>query len=116
MKEEGDHILCGKSPRHAMQTIGTEWGRNMIHPNLWTSIWSRKAASVEGPVVVDDCRFLNEAQTVSAMGGLLVFVDRGDAKNVGNHISETFEGIVFDGHLVNGGTLEDLKEASKNFL
>src|SRR5690606_32540033 len=25
----------GVSPRYMMQTLGTEWGRTMIHPDIW---------------------------------------------------------------------------------
>lgn len=27
--------LSGRSPRYAMQTLGTDWGRRMISPRIW---------------------------------------------------------------------------------
>ena len=45
--------------RHLMQTLGTEWGRNLIHEDLWVQAWKRKAVRAQ-VVVVDDVRFLSE--------------------------------------------------------
>src|SRR5688572_26446471 len=38
-KEIPTGILAGHTPRYAMQTLGTEWGRDLIHTNLWTLAW-----------------------------------------------------------------------------
>lgn len=67
--------LGGVSPRRAMQTLGTEWGRDMIHNDLWVDIWRQDAAAIfaaGGRVVVDDCRFANEAAAVRSLGGVIV--------------------------------------------
>jgi len=45
--------------RYLMQTLGTEWGRNLIHEDLWVQAWKRKATRAQ-VVVVDDVRRLNE--------------------------------------------------------
>lgn len=45
--------------RYLMQTLGTEWGRNLIHEDLWVQAWKRKAVRAQ-IVVVDDVRFLSE--------------------------------------------------------
>ncbi len=51
-------ILGGKTPRHAMQTLGTEWGREMINPNIWANILMLESEKVKGKIViVDDLRF-----------------------------------------------------------
>ena len=34
LKEKPCSLLLGKTPRHAMQTLGIEWGRNLIHPDI----------------------------------------------------------------------------------
>jgi hypothetical protein len=30
-------LLGGKSARYAMSTLGTQWGRNLITPNIWAN-------------------------------------------------------------------------------
>ena len=57
--------LHGVTPRRLQQTLGTEWGRNLIHPNLWTDLavlkirqhWVRSPGHV---ILVDDLRFATE--------------------------------------------------------
>lgn len=72
---DGDHKMRpmerfgGVTPRHMMQTLGTEWGRRRIHPDLWVDAWKVAVANLPGPIVVDDVRFPNEAAAVWAMGG-----------------------------------------------
>src|SRR5574343_295437 len=34
----------GVTGRHLMQSLGTEWGRNMVHMRLWLKIMDRKLA------------------------------------------------------------------------
>lgn len=81
LKEAPDDLLEGRTPRHAMQTLGTEWGRELIAPTLWISAWSRGAAvriAAGERLVVDDARFENEAAAVRSLGGVVVeLVGRG---------------------------------------
>jgi predicted kinase len=72
-KEKPSDLLCGKTPRHAMQTLGTEWGREHIGPDFWVKLWQREAAQ-HAFVVVEDCRFPNEAEAIRAAGGVIVRV------------------------------------------
>jgi hypothetical protein len=75
MKEEPDPFLKGRTPRHAMQTLGTEWGRNTIHESVWVEAWCQKVINMFDrglDVVVDDCRFPNEANAVRSLGGRIV--------------------------------------------
>jgi hypothetical protein len=32
----------GVTPRHMMITLGTEWGRDLVHPEIWTRLWARE--------------------------------------------------------------------------
>lgn len=75
-KELPCDLLGGKTPRWAMQSIGTEWGRDLISPDLWIRAW-QVALDRAGPrVVVDDARFPNEVAAVAAAGGVCVRVER----------------------------------------
>jgi hypothetical protein len=65
--------------RHLLQTLGTEWGRQRICPDVWLQCWANTARfSLECgiPVVVDDVRFPNEADLVTSMGGRLWLIER----------------------------------------
>lgn len=72
LKEQPTKYLGGRSPRQAMQTLGTEWGRHLIDPMLWINVWREGIKTVRGDIVVEDVRFPNEAQLVQA----IIFVDR----------------------------------------
>lgn len=97
-KEVPCDLLCGATPRHAMQTIGTEWGRMLIHPDLWVRAWERRA-STGGLVVADDCRFLNEAAAVRRLGGAVIQIFR-TGQEANAHASE-HQGIKPDHIIVN---------------
>lgn len=69
--------------RHLAQTLGTEWGRNCVHPDLWVKItmqrWARLCEKAERMgfdprMVLTDCRFNNEARAVREAGGVIVHV------------------------------------------
>lgn len=81
LKEQPCALLGGKTPRYAMQTIGTEWGRDIINRDLWIRAWRAAVDKLPpgAPVVVDDCRFPNEADAVRAVGGVLVRIERAGA-------------------------------------
>lgn len=79
-KEFATPYLMGKTARHAMQTLGTEWGRNLIDDALWIDTFERVAlrAIVEGHgVVVTDVRFPNEVEAIKRLGGRVFRVNRG---------------------------------------
>lgn len=90
LKEEPCSALLGHTPRWAMQSLGSEWGRSCIGDDLWVGLWRRRVEQVfadGGRVVVDDCRFANEAQAVRKLGGdIYKLVGRGGIP--GHHESE----------------------------
>ena len=60
----------GVSFRHAMQTLGTEWGRTRIHPDVWVeAMESRLSRFGKEQIVIDDVRFPNEAEMIHVAGG-----------------------------------------------
>lgn len=80
-KDQPCELLGGRTPRYAMQTLGTEWGRDLICPDIWVRTWqaSLERLPPDARVVADDCRFLNEEQAIRASGGHLVRIERPDA-------------------------------------
>lgn len=98
----------GCTPRHIMQTLGTDWGRRMIHSDIWTNAWRQSAAKVVGPIVVDDVRFPNEAAAIRAEGGVLWRINR-PGQMIGDHASErVMREINTDETFVNDVNLTDL--------
>ncbi len=105
LKEAPSTFLQGKTPREAMQTLGTEWGRTMLGEGLWVSAAIGDANELRRQglgVVIDDVRFPNEAEAVSAAGGILVKVVRRGAVRCTEHASEgALEGWPFNMTLAN---------------
>lgn len=115
-KEESIPAL-GVSPRRMMQTLGTEWGRQLINPDLWL-IMAHQRLLQNGPgMVISDVRFDNEAAWIRKHGGRIIHVIRPDTKAVEAHASE--DGIEMqdtDARLFNSGTLEELQLSVRELL
>lgn len=112
LKEQPCDLLGGKTPRFAMQTIGTEWGRDIIDEKLWIRAW-RRAVETTTPgawIVADDVRFPNETAIIRELGGVLIRVDRPSAP--GAAASHSSEAVAFDCDFVikNDGTIDQFKQ------
>ena len=104
----------GKSSRELMQTLGTEWGRQMIHEDVWVRCLERALdenldTNDPHPIVLTDVRFENEARWVRQRGGTIWRIERPDARAARAHSSEAgipddLVGLV----IVNDGTLDRL--------
>lgn len=80
LKETPCPILGGKTPRFAMQTLGTEW-RNMIDEQLWTRITESQIRISQQErkqelIVITDLRFQHELEMIKRLGGLAVRITR----------------------------------------
>jgi len=60
LKSEPCDAIDGHTMRHALQTLGTEWGRNIMGEDFWVNTARRRIESIPGNVVIDDIRFDNE--------------------------------------------------------
>lgn len=75
--KETPEPITGKTPRYIMQIMGTEFGRELLHDELWIRL---AAVEVERCLqndivpILSDVRFENEASMVRAMGGTIVHV------------------------------------------
>lgn len=104
----------GVTVRHLLQTLGTEWGRQCVHPHLWTECWRRQVSNAPY-VVVDDVRFPNEAELVRKVRGAdqgeLWCVERASAVRESEHASEgSLDLWAFDELVYNNGTVSELYE------
>lgn len=106
----------GQSPRVLMQTLGTEWGRNLIHPNLWISLAHAKVKRIQNMkehlrpsgLVFPDVRFPNEVNFIRMLGGELWQIQRPGYAPINEHISEKLQAIP-DKIVVNNDTITDLE-------
>jgi hypothetical protein len=111
----------GKSPRQLMQTLGTEWGRQLVHPDLWLLLAAQRIeqarrAGLPG-IVFTDCRFVNEAWVARRNEGLVIQIVRPGCDPVAAHVSE--QGIpphLVDAVVRNEGTLDELYEKLREIV
>jgi len=117
-KEEPTEYLNGKSVRHALQALGTEWGRDCIGKDIWIDVWERNfIKDGRKPTVIEDMRFLNEAKVVKRLGGVLVRIERPGVELDPRHISELEQlRIQVDHTIVNDGEPKDMLRELNHFL
>ena len=81
--------LKGKNIRYTMQTLGTEWGRNMIGENIWIDALIQWASDNNVKrVVIDDLRMNNEFEFLKKRGAMIVKLVRDLPSKSDEHASE----------------------------
>lgn len=84
----------GRSPRELMQSMGTEWARQMVNPDVWVKIAEQNLNYLQNSLssvvgfVISDVRFENEAEFIRQRGGTIIHISRPDAEPVNPHVSE----------------------------
>ena len=118
------------TPRWVLQYWGTEVCRKGFHDDIWIASLENKLRLSKDSVVISDCRFPNEIQSIRNAGGKIIWVQRGNLPdwyqvaldaNAGHnyavqelkmrkiHASETaWVGTDFDSILDNNGTIDNL--------
>jgi hypothetical protein len=113
------------SPRYALQYVATDLFRDKLHQDIWIASLEYKLVSSRGDVVISDCRFQNELDTIRRLGGVCIRVVRGSdppwvelARNDFNKFREAYPqihpseyssvGLYYDYVLENNDTLEQL--------
>lgn len=74
----------GHSPRHILQTLGTEYGRQYVSDDIWLRVAGQRIERIRrsapcmhvSGIVISDIRFENEADWLRNLGGHLWFVRR----------------------------------------
>lgn len=89
--------LCGKTVRHALQTLGTEWGREHIGKDVWVEAMKSRILAHENTgntegIVIDDLRFTNEYHMLNLFRKRcqveITRIHRFDTVTTSNHESE----------------------------
>jgi hypothetical protein len=98
------------SCRYLLQTLGTQWGRELVGDDVWIRAWKARASKFDC-VIADDVRFINEAEAIKEMGGEMWKVVRPSAGHDWSHVSEgaldSWDG--FDRILENNGTIKEFR-------
>jgi hypothetical protein len=109
--------LQGKSLRQGLQTLGTEWGRNLMGENIWVD--NLLARTAHAPrVCIDDLRFPNEYERLKDLGAVFVRMMPYEALRKDGwmgHVSESFWRTFKVHHEVQWNTREDILEAALAF-
>ena len=106
----------GKSPRQLLQTLGTDWGRDIVAKDVWRKIGARRIRGAQflgvPCVVVPDVRFDDEADLIhDEFGGAIWEVTRPGAQTCVGHVSESgLSRNRIDRTLVNAGALDEFRE------
>lgn len=117
------------TPRLALQLIGTNVMRNNFHQDIWITSLKERILNNDSNIVITDCRFENEVDTIKSLGGIIVRSKRGDDpewfNDVLNNISVpenvhpseySWIGCDIDYVLENDGTIEEFHEKIDNLI
>jgi len=139
-----DGILVKPTRRMLLQKIGTDCGRDIIHPNIWVNtVMSnyypyaiKNSTDCVSKWIIPDVRFPNELQAIQERSGIVIRVNRTprhiieslggklnidedfkDAKLAYEHPSETsLDNAKFDYTIDNNGIIEELIYKVKDIL
>ena len=129
------------TPRLLLQLLGTEYGREIIHPNIWVNSLMSEYFCVQSDLapngidcpnwIITDMRFPNEMEAVKKKGGITIRVNRPcdicggsgyhkmscPVSKSGEHYSEkALDNAEFDYVIDNNGTIEELIVKIKDIL
>ncbi len=103
----------GVTPRHLMQTLGTEWGQDKVDPRIWINTARDQVRTCQEKgmaAIIQDVRFEDEAEMVRDLGGQIIHLTR-HGFGPGNHASERrMEAITGDRVVTNDQTIADLDD------
>lgn len=116
--------VFGISPRHALQTLGTQWGQfelskydsfsQVTGRKLWVNSLLRR---VHGDVVIADVRFPHEADAIHDKGGIVIMVRRTGYPVDMTHESESgIEDVSPDFVIRNGDGLLELEDETVKLM
>jgi hypothetical protein len=126
------------TPRWVLQYWGTEVCRRAFHDDIWIASLENKLRNSKDNIVISDCRFPNEIESLKRAGGNIIWVQRGSlpdwyadavsanqGSNVGLnamkmrkiHASEwAWLGSDFDVVVDNNGSIDDLYKQSASLV
>jgi len=118
-REHKEQVIewIGKSPRELLQTLGTQFGRDLVNRQIWCRHMHRRLQEYPlwcKSIVIPDVRFVDEARLIHSHGGVIWRVIRPGAETTAHsdHTSEQEQRrIVADVELLNDGTIAALQRS-----
>jgi len=112
------------TPRKLMQLLGTDCGRNIIHPNIWINALFSDYKKLNGNYpnwIVTDSRFINDNERLKEYKALRIRIERPSLitnGEINDHPSETALDNVtdFDEIIINDQGIAELMHKVKNIL
>lgn len=132
------------TPRWILQYWGTDVLRNHFHTDIWVASVENQLRKSKDDIVITDCRFANEVNSLKNVGGITCRVERGpkpdwyeaavlynkgewgnmywllsreELKRKNVHASEySSVGLKYDHYIDNNGTINDLHEQINQLL
>lgn len=103
--------LVKLTPRKLLQLLGTEAGRQIIHPNIWINSLFSEYRPSKSNWIITDLRFPNEAKAIQNRGGFLMRINRPHNQE-DPHKSEVAldNWEEWDAVIENNGTLEQFED------
>jgi nucleoside-triphosphatase THEP1 len=92
LHEKKEEVLpdYNQSARQLMCSLGTEWGRDMVHKDIWVfAMKTQVERAGSSIIIIDDCRFENEARWIRSVGGRVINLVREAVSYEEGHSSET---------------------------
>jgi len=138
-REQPDHWWADRlgisnlTPRWVLQHWGTDVFRDHFHQDIWIASLENKLRKTEDNVVISDCRFSNEVESIRRAGGRVIRIVRGPdpkwfelAKRTPELMSSVFPAVhaseyswaptEFDFIIENNGTIDELYAELKNLV
>lgn len=106
--------LGGKTLRHSLQVIGTEFGRH-LHPDIWVDRIEEKLTLEKDIIFIDDVRFENEEKFIKKHGKVIRFSGRGYIQQASQHESERYR-VKHDARIENNDTINSAVEKVRTYL
>ena len=125
------HEYWNVSSRKFLQKVGTELFRETlpkllpemnISESIWIDLFKIKLKNSAGNYVVSDIRFLNEAEAIKKLGGIVIKLERNnsifskDHFEVEHQSEQQIDKIIADYTINNNGDIENLYKNINNIL
>jgi len=101
------HPSYGHTPRKMMQSLGTEWGREIIGNDTWIKALDMRTQPLN--LIISDVRMENEADYVRGKGGIIIHI-HGRGGIEGGHSSEAGLIVKNGDAVINNITLPNINQ------
>jgi hypothetical protein len=96
------------TPRIILQLLGTECGRNIIHPDIWVNSTLSHIKNNED-YIIPDLRFKNEYQELKKLKSYMIKVIKYDViDNYHNSENDLNDITEWDAIIINSGSMQEL--------